>query len=197
MHHVFANIRRVPLWLSLLCALTAAACGSDAGPIVESNDPGFAMNGKQLMFQGQPFTGIRRAELPAVEERHLPGYREGLQHGLATVASLDGTKVYSERRYYAGHPHGEHTGWHRDGKTLRVRQQFVYGKQHGDAWSWHSNGKPAEYRRFDDESNLLVYKRWRRTGQIFMNVVYHEGRTIGMPGSKVCDPIGTANSPES
>ena len=181
------------LLLAALCG--GFSCGSAAGPIVESNDPGFRTVDGRLTLNGTPFTGIRRAELPAVEERHLTAYRESVRHGTARVESLDGRRVYSESRYYAGHLHGEQTAWHRDGETPRSRSQYVYGKQQGDAWSWHGNGKPAEYRRFDADSSLLVYKRWRRTGQIFMNVAFHEGRAVGMPGSKVCDPIGKAPPP--
>lgn len=191
------GIRRPSTLVSLLLAAVcfASACAANAGPTVESNDPGFAIVGGRLMLNGTPFTGVRRAQLPAVEERHLTAYREGVRHGLSVVESMNGAATYSERRFYAGHLHGEQTDWHRDGETLRSRSQYVLGKQQGDEWSWHANGRPAEYRRFDKNSNLLVYKRWRRTGQIYMNVVFHEGRTIGMPGSKVCDPIGKSDAP--
>ena len=159
---------------------------SKQGPVIDAGSPGFEPKGIQLFYQGKPFTGILRSQIPALDQGELAEYHAGLQHGITREQTLDG-KLIAERPYYAGAKHGIHKTWHENGQ-MKTFVEFKYGKYAGEAWSWYPSGKPFDYRKYNDQGELLLSRKWREDGQIYMNQVFQNGEAIGMPGSKLCDP---------
>ena len=154
---------------------------------MESGHPALGLSGALVTFGGEPFTGTLRVRIPALGQVHRNRYRRGLQHGRSTEELNDGT-LLAERRYIGGVKHGIHRTWFPDG-TPSTRAEYHLGRYIGSAWSWHDNGRVSDFTRYDAEGQVVATKRWRPTGEIYMNFVFHNGEAIGMPGSKVCDPI--------
>lgn len=165
--------------------LAAVLCCSKE-PVVESSDPTLSVNSGLILKDGKPFSGIVRSYIPATDEVELTAYRLGLQHGMTRKESSSGTRL-AEWPYYAGAKHGVHRTWDRKG-NLRSQAEFKLGSYSGESWAWYEGGKPYEYRRYSEKGELMVVRRWRPTGQIYLNQTFKNGLAIGMPGSKLCDP---------
>ncbi|MBL8020815.1 MAG: hypothetical protein JNM27_14185 [Leptospirales bacterium] len=171
----------------VITILTATAtCGG--GPVIENTDSQLGMAAGRLFYQGKPFTGQLRTTIVAVNEVELTSYKDGVEHGESTVHTLNGTLV-AQREYRNGSKHGLHRVWFPNG-NLRAYQRFNNGQNIGQAWLWFEDKKPAEFKMYGRSGEILAAKMWRRTGQIYLNYVFENGGSIGMPGSKVCDPVG-------
>lgn len=175
-----------------LLAVSAAAwllcCRPSA--VVEANDPNLQAIGGRLVYAGKVFSGEVRSYIPAIDEVEFTRYRHGIQHGLSRKESADGS-LLAEMPYYAGAKHGVHRSWNRDGRLVSYAQ-FEMGEYTGDAWLWHASGAPYELRKYDSAGQLLLTRRWRENGQIYLNQVFLDGAAIGLPGSKLCDPTAAA-----
>ncbi len=177
---------RARVRLAAFAFVLLSACG--VGPELRSDDPNFNHDGGRLNYRAEPFTGTVLESIPALGEEHAVRYLRGLEHGLATVKSREGVLLAS-RAYRAGVKHGEHRTFFRDGKP-RTYARFDQGRYVGEVRTWHENGRLADYKFYDETGEILVAKRWRPTGQIYMNFVFQDGAQIGLPGSKVCNPVG-------
>ncbi|MBE7437251.1 MAG: hypothetical protein HS115_02260 [Spirochaetales bacterium] len=153
---------------------------------MHSGDAGLSMAGGRLMYRGQPFRGILIEEISDLQEVHRTPYVEGVEHGEATIFTRTGIKLAS-REYVAGIKHGKHQTWFPDGKR-RSYAEFDRGNYSGESWAWYSNGNPGEFTLYDNQGRPLAAKKWRETGQIYFNFVFSKNVSIGMPGSKLCDP---------
>ena len=173
---------------ALLAALVVLAACRGQERIVEAGDSALSVKNGILLYANQPFTGIVRSTIPALEEVELTAYRLGIQHGVTRKHTLDG-KLLAEWPYLAGAKHGIHKTWDRNGQ-LRTYTRFERGDYAGEAWSWYPDGKPYDYRKYNEKGELMIARRWRQTGQIYLNQVFQNGAAIGMPGSKLCDPTG-------
>lgn len=173
------------LVLTILIAAGIFACRG-TGPVVSFDDPGLTSDQGPLYYKGKPFTGTIRREIPALKEIHKSHFRAGFEHGISTEETDEGFLVAS-RSYTTGAKNGVHRSWHRNGKP-RSYAEFRMGKYVGEAWEWHDNGLPYNYALYDDNGQLLAEKRWRETGQIYMNNVFQNGVAVGLPGSKLCNP---------
>ncbi len=179
--------------LTIVIAAGILACrGSD--PVVNADDPGLSAEQGRQLYNGKPFTGFIRNHLRAIKEIHKTHYRAGFQHGLSTEET-EGGLLLASRNYEAGAKHGVHRTWHQNGKQ-RSYAEFRLGKYTGEVWLWHDNGLPYDYSVYDENGLILVQKRWRVTGQIYMNQVFQNGTPIGMPGSKLCNPAKTEEKSE-
>lgn len=172
--------------LALLLSFGAAACGS---PVVESNDPRLSQSGPGVFLNGVPFTGKIRTEIPAADEVHFTSYKNGLEDGTSTVETSSG-KLLASRAYRMGIKHGIHRTWYASG-VQKSYAKFQFGRYTGQVWQWHDNNVPAQFDLYNERGEIQASKVWRRTGQIYMNHTFQNGAAIGMPGSKVCDPVGT------
>ncbi|MCE9598575.1 MAG: hypothetical protein K8S54_11455 [Spirochaetia bacterium] len=174
--------------LIILGLIATAACSR--GPTIENSDPQLSMAAGRLLFQGKPFTGTLRSVVPALGEVELTQYHDGVEHGESTVHTLAGALIAS-REYRNGAKHGVHRVWFPNG-NLRLYQRFNNGQNVGQSWLWFEDKRPAEFKMFGKNGQILAAKMWRPTGQIYLNYVFEDGGSIGMPGSKVCDPVGDA-----
>ena len=161
-----------------------AACGGER--VIDAGAPGFGVSGALVTYKGKPFTGTMRSALPGLGQENLMRYADGLQHGKSE--EIRNGKPIAIRRYVMGMKHGVHRTWYPDGKP-RTYRKFNLGLQSGEERSWHHSGQLANYLKYDSQGKAILLKRWRRTGQVYMNVVLKDGQAFGMPGSKVCDPV--------
>lgn len=168
-----------------------AACSR--GAIVDASDPALSAAGGRLLYHGRAFSGLLRSTIPAMEELHFTAYRDGIQHGMSRKESSDG-RLLAEYPYLAGMKHGLHRTWDREGQ-LRTYAEFRYGNYFGEVWAWYADGAPYEYRRYTEQGRLLMVRRWRNTGQVYLNQTFSlDGTALGMPGSKLCNPTEAAAS---
>jgi antitoxin component YwqK of YwqJK toxin-antitoxin module len=173
----------------LFAAVVALAACREQLKVIDTNDQALAAKNGLVVYQDKPFTGIVRSRIPALQEIELTEYRLGIQHGVTRKLTDDG-KLLAEWPYVAGAKHGAHKTWDREGR-LRTYATFRMGNYVGESWAWFPDGKTADYQKYSEKGELLVARRWRPTGQIYMNQVFKNGAAIGMPGSKLCDPTGT------
>jgi len=162
------------------------ACGSAGRLEIKNTDPNLRMAGGRLFYYGRPFKGTLVEEIPALKEVHRTPYVEGIEHGVATVRAFNET-LLARREYVAGIKHGLHETWYPDGQR-RSYSEFINGNYSGEAWSWYPDGAPGEFTAYDEQGRPIAAKKWRETGKIYFNYVFHENAGIGMPGSKLCDP---------
>ncbi|HMV45799.1 MAG TPA: hypothetical protein PK079_05815 [Leptospiraceae bacterium] len=155
---------------------------------VENTDKDLSIVNGLVFYKGKPFTGKLKQEILPMNEIHISEYKDGAEDGEYTAKKKDGSLL--ERRYFkAGVKEGIHRSWFPNGKD-RLYSEFKNGTYINDRWEWHDNGVPALYERYNENGNILVTKKWRRTGQIYMNLSFLEnGGSIGLPGSKICEPI--------
>lgn len=179
-----------PSYLLLLLPVLISSTGSSCSTVVDSQDPTLGRQGELITLAGKPFSGRLRVAIPALRQVHLTTYKGGLAHGEATEVTESG-KLVARRRYFRGLKHGVHETWHDDGKRMTYAR-FYLGRYVGDVWAWHSNGRPSDFARYNEQGQIVAQKRWRPTGKIYMNVAFAHGATLGLPGSKVCDPIPEA-----
>ncbi|EMO26885.1 MORN repeat protein [Leptospira interrogans serovar Bataviae str. HAI135] len=127
-------------------------------------------------------------KIPALGEIETTQFKNGLEDGEMTSKNKDGQLL--EKRYFKkGLKEGIHRAWFPNGNN-RLYSEFRSGKYIYDRWEWHDNNRPFIYEKFDENGKLLVSKKWNRSGQIFMNtVIAKDGSSIGLPGSKICEPI--------
>lgn len=172
----------------LVSLILTAFLGCHEFNTVENTDNNLKVEAGILFYKGKPFTGKLKQEIPPLEEIYLSEYKNGLEDGEYIAKKKDGTLL--ERRFFKdGLKQGIHRSWFTNGKD-KLYSEFKNGIYINDRWEWHDNGIPAVYEKFDENGKILVSKKWRRTGQIYMNIVFTEnGSSIGLPGSKICEPI--------
>ena len=154
---------------------------------VESSDLDLRMYQGRVIYHFKYYTGVIRRSLPALREVHITPYRRGRQHGTAVVKNFEG-KVISKRIYVNGIKDGVHRTWYANG-NYRSYTVFKKGKYVNEVWQWHLNGKLAKYRLYNEKHEVVVEKRWRNSGQVYANMVFIKGVAVGMPGSKLCEPV--------
>ncbi|WP_036095223.1 toxin-antitoxin system YwqK family antitoxin [Leptospira weilii] len=159
---------------------------------IEHTDPNLRMVQGRIYYQGKLFTGFIKTEIPALEEIETVQFKNGLEDGETISRNKSGRLL--ERRYFKeGLKEGIHRSWFPNGNN-RLYAEFRSGRYVNDRWEWHDNNRPFIYEKFDENGKLLVSKKWNRNGQIYMNtVIANDGSSLGLPGSKVCEPIRTAD----
>lgn len=167
---------------------TLFAIGCQGGDTIEYSDPNLALFKDKVYYKQKPFNGLIRRDLPALDEIQTTEFKDGLEDG--TYISQNGSGFVLEKRTFKeGLKVGVHRSWYRNGKN-RFYAEFNSGKYINDHWEWYDNGKPSLYEKFDENSKLIVVKKWNRSGQIYMNtVIASDGSSVGLPGSKICEPI--------
>ncbi|HBS04334.1 MAG TPA: hypothetical protein DEA96_05160 [Leptospiraceae bacterium] len=164
--------------------LMAPGCTRDRQGVPNSH-PGFEIHKGVMLFKGEPFTGIRRTELPGGwrETPYVEGKIQGVEHDWYN----DG-RMASERPHENGKRVGIHKGWYPDGNR-KFFIEYQDGFQNGESFTWHANGKLYTYSQFVD-GKPIGHKTWRYTGQIYSNYVQvgNRGR-IGLIGSDLCNGV--------
>ncbi|WP_411824526.1 toxin-antitoxin system YwqK family antitoxin [Leptospira sp. 'Mane'] len=155
---------------------------------LDANDPNIALFQGRVFYKAQPFDGLIKQEFPDLNEVQTTHYKEGLEDGEYIAKLLNG-QLLEQRYFKEGRKEGIHRSWFLNGSN-RQYSEFKDGKYINDRWEWYDTGKPSLYEKFDQNSRLIVTKKWNRNGQIYMNVVFTDnGSSVGMPGSKICEPI--------
>ncbi|WCL49970.1 toxin-antitoxin system YwqK family antitoxin [Leptospira sp. GIMC2001] len=181
---------RISTYLLIIVGMffSLQSCNKDT---LDTNSPELSYKAGQLLKSSEPFTGILKQYIPANGETSLTEYDNGWEHGKSITRSIDG-QVVAIRYYNNGNKEGIHETFYLDG-TKKTRSEFKEGRYINERWEWHQNGNPYIYEKFDDRGNTQVSKIWRESGQIYMNFVNSEGKNVGLPSSKVCDPINDKN----
>lgn len=155
---------------------------------VEYNVTDFTMGGGKLFYKGNPFTGTLIQDNSAMDEYFLISYKNGLEEGEYISRKKSG-QLLEKRFFKNGAKHGIHRSWFPNGNN-RLYSEFHNGDYINDRWEWYDNGKPALFEKFDSTGRILVSKKWYRNGNIYMNIAFTKtGASVGLPGSKICDPI--------
>ncbi|TQE73150.1 toxin-antitoxin system YwqK family antitoxin [Leptospira noguchii] len=173
--------------LSIILTVVAFV-GCQEGETIENTDSNLQMSQGRFYYKGKLFTGFIKKKIPALGEIETTQFKNGLEDGEMTSENKDGQLL--EKRYFKkGLKEGIHRAWFPNGNN-RLYSEFRSGKYIYDRWEWHDNNRPFIYEKFDENGKLLVSKKWNRSGQIFMNtVIAKDGSSIGLPGSKICEPI--------
>lgn len=140
--------------------------------------------GRDLLYKGKKFTGTLTQAFPQVGTERRSEYRDGKKHGIEEEVTKTGS-VVAKRNYQSGAKHGPQKGWFRDGKR-QFHKEYFHGQLHGESWSWYNSGALASYRLYEN-GRLMGEKVWRKSGQIYANYVFPEGKkSAGSPGTKLC-----------
>ncbi len=167
----------------VLCSLQVLlACNS--APELRSTDPSLAISEGVYLFHGVPFTGTLRMEAAGVVR--LTAMVNGREHGRETTVNTEG-RLLEERHYSEGQKTGTHKGWYPDGR-FKFHAPFEAGMPVGDHWVWHNNGRVYQWDRYGSDGTLVAAKKWRESGQIYYNLIYVDGKPVGLGGNMLCDP---------
>lgn len=173
------------LQLIVITLITLFGC---QGETIDSNSPELTFSNGKYYLKGLPFTGKIKIENQTMEEFSIASYRNGLEDGEYFTQKKSG-QIIEERFFKEGLKQGIHKSWFQNG-NIRLYSEFENGKYINDRWEWYDNGKPYIYEKYDSSGRIMVTKMWNRYGHIYMNIVYDKnGSSIGMPGSKICNPI--------
>lgn len=166
--------------------------GCQGSVTIESSDPNLAVFKDKVYYKLKPFNGLIRTTFPALDEIQITEFKDGLEDG-EYISRNEGGHVLERRTFKEGVKVGVHRAWYRNGNN-RFYAEFSSGKYINDHWEWYDNGKPSLYEKFDENGKLIVVKKWNRNGQIYMNtVIASDGSSVGLPGSKICEPIKKAD----
>ncbi|BDA80368.1 hypothetical protein LPTSP3_g32980 [Leptospira kobayashii] len=155
---------------------------------IDSKDPNITLFQGRIFYKAQPFDGVIRQDLPALDEIQTTHFKLGLEDG-EFISKNNAGQLLEQRYFKEGQKQGIHRSWFPNGNNKQY-SEFKDGNYINDRWEWYDNGKPSLYEKFDQNSKLIVTKKWNRNGQIYMNIVFTDnGSSAGMPGSKICEPI--------
>ncbi|TGN09811.1 toxin-antitoxin system YwqK family antitoxin [Leptospira ilyithenensis] len=172
--------------LNFLIVVSLIHC--QGGRTIESTDPDIALFQGRIFYKAEPFDGTIKQEIPALAEVQFTHYKTGLEDGEYTARNQSG-QILEQRYFKEGQKHGIHRSWFPNGSNKQYAE-FNEGTYINDRWEWYDNDKPSLYEKFDSNGRLIVSKKWNRNGQIYMNIVFTDnGSSVGMPGSKICEPI--------
>lgn len=181
---------------SSLAAIVFLALYGCQEMIIENNDPDISISQGRFFYKGNPFTGKLRQENPAMEEIYITTFKNGLEDG-EYIAKKKSGQLLEKRLFREGQKYGIHRSWFPNGNN-RLYSEFDNGNYINDRWEWYDTGTPATYEKFDKDGRILVSKKWYRNGNIYMNVAFtKDGRSVGLPGSKLCNPIKPPEKKES
>ncbi|MBW0435891.1 hypothetical protein HGB47_19985 [Leptospira yasudae] len=181
-----------PISLILVFLTALLSIGCQGGDTVEHTDPNLVFFKDKLYYKRMLFTGILKTDVPALGETQTARYTAGLEDGEFLSVNKEG-RVMERRFFREGLKEGVHRAWFPNGNN-RFYAEFRSGKYANDRWEWYENGKPSLYEKFDENGKLIVVKKWNRNGQIYMNtVIAVDGSSVGLPGSKICEPIKKAD----
>lgn len=181
--------------LQVIIITLIALLGCQGETMIESNNPELSFSSGKYYLKGIPFTGKIKVENPAMEEFSITSYKNGLEDGDYTAQKKSG-QLLEKRFFKEGQKHGVHRSWFQNGNN-RLYSEFDNGKYINDRWEWYDDGKPYIYEKYDLSGKILVTKMWNRYGNIYMNIVYDKnGSSVGMPGSKICNPIKPLSNKE-
>ncbi|MCB1176282.1 MAG: hypothetical protein KDK36_01775 [Leptospiraceae bacterium] len=159
---------------------------------VSNTDPKLGMGNGKLLYDNKLFTGILEQYIPALNEIRTTEFKDGVEHGEMIVKKKDG-KLIERRTFNQGIKHGLHEGWYPNGQR-RFYTTFNNGAYVNERFEWHDNGNPFIYQKYDENSKTVVYKQWRNNKEIYINISFYEdGSSIGLPGSKLCEPVEENN----
>ncbi|TGM03170.1 hypothetical protein EHQ76_10145 [Leptospira barantonii] len=165
--------------------------GCQEGETIDQTDPNLIEYQDRVFYKRKPFTGFLKNEIPALGETQTTQFKNGFADGEFISKNREGF-VLEKRFFKKGLKEGIHRSWFPNGNN-RMYSEFRSGKYINDRWEWHDNNKPYLYEKFDENGKLIVAKKWNRHGQIYMNtVIAVDGSSIGLPGSKICEPIKKA-----
>ncbi len=135
------------------------------------------------LFKNKPFDGtlIYRRSDGSVWRKE--GYLNGRKHG-EHISWFPNGKIEAKRQYKNGIKIGTHEGWYPNGQK-RFESRHENGVYHGIFQSWYDNGQLFEFIKYD-RGEEVHHKKWRRTGQIYANYIWRDGRTYGLKGDKAC-----------
>lgn len=155
---------------------------------IANSSPGFEIRRGVMFYQGQPFQGIMRTELPG-GWRETP-YVDGMIHGVEHDY-YDSGRMASERPHEENQRVGVHRGWWPSGK-MRFYYEYLDGQYHGEIFTWHENGQLYGYARYD-HGRLVGRKTWRENGQIYANYVQIDNKALlGLIGADLCNGVRSA-----
>ncbi len=175
-----------PLQLILLILTFILGCQDNR--VIEMGDPNITMSQGKFFYNGEAFSGKIRQDNPVMEEFYITSYKDGMEDG-EYIAQKKTGQLLEKRFFKAGQKVGIHRSWFPNGNN-RLYSEFDNGKYINDRWEWYDNGKPYIYEKFDKNGKILVSKTWNRVGHIYMNIAFtKDGSSVGMPGSKICNPI--------
>ncbi len=177
------NFLRLTLFI---LAFLFTSCQDDR--LIDSNDPNITMSQGKVFYKAETFTGKIRQENPILEEIYITSYKNGMEDA-EYIAQKKSGQLLEKRFFKEGQKQGIHRSWFPNGNN-RLYSEFDNGKYINDRWEWYDNTKPYIYEKFDTNGKILATKMWNRQGHIYMNIAFaKDGSSIGMPGSKICNPI--------
>jgi len=175
----------IKLFSILLASLFFLGCQDI---IIENNDPNLSIQAGKFFYKGKTFSGKMRQENLIANEEYITSFKGGLEEGEFIARKKDG-QLLEKRFFKNGQKVGIHRSWFPNGNN-RLYSEFDNGKYINDRWEWYDNGQPSTFEKFDNEGRILVSKKWYRNGNIYMNVAFAKnGASVGLPGSKICNPI--------
>lgn len=100
----------------------------------------------------------------------------GKMHGERKVVMIN-QKILSVF-YRDGKRHGKATSWFAIGGAKRTEATFVDGKCHGKLFFFHHNGKIKEERRFCNDRECGIIRRYLLNGSVMEHTVITRGKTF-------------------
>lgn len=176
--------------LALLGLQVLWACNQ--GLVVEATDPRLSISQNIYYLGRTPLTGELQTRAADIVRSAL--YANGVQEGRETTRHVRG-QLLEERFFKQGARVGVHRGWYPSG-SYRFHSVYSDGKLVGESWVWHENGQPYQYDRYGPDGTQLASKKWRSSGQIYYNLVFVEGKPVGLGGNSLCDPAQKSEGTE-
>lgn len=153
--------------------------------VLKDSEPGLQEKGNQMLFRGEPFSGIIYVPASDGDTISTAMYQNGLPEGW-TRQWYDNGQLREVRRYHAGRKTGEHRGWWLDGK-LRFVYHFDNDLMEGLQQDWSDKGQLFREFHYHLGQEEGMQKMWYEDGSIRMNYKVVKGRRYGLQGVKNCD----------
>ncbi len=167
----------------LIVILFCIRCGKIE---IAATDPGIEYDGATLIYKKEKFSGYLVTEFEANGVLRKTPYLGGILEGKEVEIFPNG-QIASERFYKEGKRVGVHKGWFENGQ-IRFQYEYEDGLMHGSLWEWNKKGELYSYAKMN-KGEEIGRKVWREDGQIYANYVFRNGRTVGLPGAKLCRQI--------
>ncbi len=168
------------------CILLFLFCIGCSKLEVTATDQNLSYEGVFLVYKKEKFTGLLVTEFEVNGVLRKTPYVNGILEGKEEEIFPNG-QIASERFYKEGRRVGVHRGWFENGQ-IRFQYEYEDGLMHGSLWEWNPKGELYSYAKMN-KGEEVGRKVWREDGQIYANYVFRNGRTIGLPGAKLCRQV--------
>lgn len=96
-------------------------------------------------------------------------------------------KKATERFYQDGKSVGLNRSWYPNGK-LQTETKFSKPNEMEVSKVWYDNGQLQKIITYKDGHDVQT-KIYRKTGQIYLNRIWRNGRLYGLPGGRACEGV--------